>query len=121
MLDYSRHVYKYQCLTHQFIPLKKGLQRGNPLSSFLFVLAAKVLNRLLNRAFEKGLIEGIKVGSDDVWLSHFQFANNMILLCLANIEVLYNFRHIFDCFIMMSSLKINYEKSTLIPLNYGKE
>lgn len=53
------------------VPLKleRGLRQGDPLSPFLFVMVAEVLNCLLKRAKDYGIIEGVKVGRNDVDIS----------------------------------------------------
>ena len=50
--------------------IEKGLRHGDPLSLFLFVIVADVLNRLLNRVIFAGMIEGINIGRHDVMISH---------------------------------------------------
>ena len=53
--------------------MEKELQRGDPLSPFLFVLVADILNRLLGKALNEGLMEVIRVGSHEVEISYLQF------------------------------------------------
>ena len=57
-----------------------------------------MLNKLLYRAEEHNLIEGLQIGRDAVNMSHLQFADDTILFCPARYEVLVNYRCILDCF-----------------------
>ncbi|XP_028084604.1 uncharacterized protein LOC114285700 [Camellia sinensis] len=66
--------------TEEFQP-QKGLRQGDPLSPFLFIIAAEALNLLLARAVEKGLFRGASVGSNDLRISHLQFADDTIVFC----------------------------------------
>ena len=95
--------------------MRKGLRLGDPLSPFLFVLAANVFNKMVGRVKEFGLVEGICIGNDRVELSHLQFADNTLVFCLANKEILLNFRRLMRCFAVLFGLNINYNKLTLIP------
>ena len=97
--------------------MERGLRQGDPLSPFLFVLVAKILNKLLFKALNLGFIESIKGGREGLDLSHLQFADDTILFCLAKTEVLLNYRRILACFGVKFGLKINYEKSVLIPIH----
>ena len=42
--------------------MQRELRQGDPLSPFLFVIVAEVLNRMISKAKEVGLIEGLQVG-----------------------------------------------------------
>ena len=72
--------------------MERGLRQGDPLSPFIFVLVAEVLNKLLIKAKDLELIEGIKIRRDNVELSHLQYADDTVLFCPAKPEVVINFR-----------------------------
>ena len=97
--------------------MKRGLIQGDPLSPVLFVLVADVFNKMLGRAKEIGIFEGIQIGREEVVLSHLQFADDTILFCPAKEEVVLNYRCLLDSFGLMSGLQINFDKFALIPLS----
>ena len=96
--------------------MEKGLRQGDPLSPFLFVIVAKVLNRLSAKAADSGLIEGLQIGCERVYIFHLQFTDDTILFCPPRYETIVNYTHILDCFSVMSGLRVNYEKSVLVPI-----
>ncbi|KAL4390659.1 hypothetical protein AHAS_Ahas03G0167200 [Arachis hypogaea] len=98
-------------------PMKRGLRQGDPISPFLFILVAEVLNRMLELAKKKCFIKGLEVGKDKIALFHLQFIDDTILFCAPDKGTLRNHRRILACFGIMSGLVINYQKSVLIPIN----
>ena len=92
------------------------MRQGDSLPPFLFVMIVEVLNCLLMEAKNEGIIEGVKVGSNDIDISHLQFANNALNFCPADRENILNIQGILDCFAVMTGLTINYNKSTIIPI-----
>ena len=48
----------------------RGLRQADPLSPFLFVLMAEVLNKMLSTAVALGHIRGLRIGSNATLLSH---------------------------------------------------
>ncbi|XP_028085057.1 uncharacterized protein LOC114286160 [Camellia sinensis] len=60
-----------------------------------------------------GLIQGPSVGSNELKISHLQFANGIIIFCEAEWEEIIMIKRILRCFVVMSGLKINFHKSTV--------
>ena len=48
----------------------RGVRKGDPLSPFLFILAAEGLNVLIKEAVDKAIFNGVKVGRDEIMVSH---------------------------------------------------
>ena len=74
--------------------MERGLHQGDPLSPFLFVLVAKVLNKSVVNAMNKGFVSPFKVGKRNVDLSHLQFAGNTIIFCPQSEETIRNYRRL---------------------------
>ncbi|XP_024640724.1 uncharacterized protein [Medicago truncatula] len=98
--------------------LHRGLRQGDPLSPFLFLLAAEGFHVLMEALVANNLFNGFKVGgSDAVGVSHLQFADDTLILCdksWANIRAL---RAILLLFQELSGLKVNFSKSLLVGVN----
>ncbi|GAU25960.1 hypothetical protein TSUD_373610 [Trifolium subterraneum] len=99
-------------------PLERGLRQGDPLSPFLFLVAAEGLHAMMKAMVERNLFTGYRVGeSDSVSISHLQFANDTLLLgekSWANVRAL---RTVLVLFETMSGLKGNFNKSMLVGVN----
>jgi hypothetical protein len=66
--------------TEEF-PLERGLRQGDPLSPFLFLLAAEGLNVLMEAVVARNMFTGYGIGEQDpVTVSHLQFADDTLLL-----------------------------------------
>ena len=78
--------------------MERGLRQGDPLSSFLFILVAKVLNKMVVEAEQSGIVEGLLVGKDKVALSHLQFMDDIIFFCSTKKEVGLKFYENFGLF-----------------------
>ena len=98
--------------------LGRGLRQGDPLSPFLFLLAAEGLHVLMEALSANNLFTGYRVGSiAPVVVSHLQFADDTIILCeksWANIRAI---RAILLLFEDLSGLKVNFSKSLLVGIN----
>jgi hypothetical protein len=98
--------------------LKRGLHQGDPLSPFLFLLAAEGLNVLMTGAVNLNLFTRYSVGAHiPTMLSHLQFADDTLLIGVkswANVRAL---RVVMVLFESMSGLKVNYHKSMLFGIN----
>ncbi|XP_057747671.1 uncharacterized protein LOC130966866 [Arachis stenosperma] len=97
--------------------IERGLRQGDLLSPFLFVLVVDVLHRMIGEAVKNGRISPLLVGRDSIELSHLQFADDSILFCPPDEEIIKNYKRLLRCFELMSGLSINFYKSSLIPIN----
>ncbi|OMO98831.1 reverse transcriptase [Corchorus capsularis] len=66
-------------------------------------------------AVEIGLFTGFKVGN--VAISHLQFADDTLIMCQADLEQVLNVRRVLGCFQLISGLKINFSKSSILGIN----
>ncbi|XP_015955069.1 uncharacterized protein LOC107479451 [Arachis duranensis] len=79
--------------------MEMGLRQGDSLSLYLFVLVVDVLNRMIGEAF----------------------ADDTIMFCPPEEETVRNYKRLLRCFEVMSRLSINFDKSSLIPVNCSQE
>ncbi|XP_015935098.1 uncharacterized mitochondrial protein AtMg01250-like [Arachis duranensis] len=101
--------------------MERGLRQGDPLSPFLFVLVVDVLHRMIEEVVRNGRISPLLLGKDSIVLSHLQFADDTILFCPLEEETIKNYRRLLRCFELMSGLSINFDKSSLIPINCDEQ
>ena len=89
------------------------------MSPYLFILVIKTLSHLLSMAKEGGFIEGFLVkGRYDVGveISHLFFVDDTLIFCDTSKENLEHLSWVFMWFEACSELKINLEKTELIPI-----
>ncbi|GJR41081.1 RNA-directed DNA polymerase, eukaryota [Tanacetum coccineum] len=89
------------------LSIKRGLQKGDPLSPFLFILAMEGLPGVMSNAVNSDLIRGIKLGSSDITLSHLFYAHDVIITFEWNSGDLENIIRVLHVFHLASGLKIN--------------
>lgn len=90
---------------------ERALRQGDPLSAFLFIIAAETINVMMLEACEKGIFKAIKVGKDEVELSHLQFTDDALFLGEWSAGNVVNLMHLLKCFEDASGLRINLHKS----------
>ncbi|XP_016206095.1 uncharacterized protein LOC107646423 [Arachis ipaensis] len=76
---------------------------------------------MVGEAVRNGRISPLVVSRDSVELSHIQFADDTILFCPPEEETMKNYKRLLRWFELMSRLSINFDKSSLIPVNYDKQ
>lgn len=102
--------------TQSFNP-SRGLRQGDPLSPFLFLIAAEGLNAMMRSATYRNLFSGIKIGCSNLEISLLQYADDTIIAgdyCWENIVAV---KFILRWYEMASGLEINYKKSKLVSIN----
>ena len=99
----------------------KGIRQGDPLSPFLFILVADGLSRLIDRATEAGLVKGCRVGRENLMVAHLQFADDTLFFVESKGSSFNNLLILLATFCLVSGLKINMEKSTLLGMGIDAE
>ena len=99
-------------------PMKRGLRQGDPLSPFLFLLAAEGFNILMNSLSDTHHFHGYKVGSPvPTVVSHLQFADDTLIIAEKSWANVRATRAVLILFEAISGLKVNFNKSQLIGIN----
>jgi hypothetical protein len=100
---------------------KRGVRQDDPLSPLLFVLAADLLQSIINKAKNACLLRlPINLG----YTSDFpilQYADDTLLIMEVNSQQLMVLKSILNTFADSTGLKVNYAKSSMYPINISQE
>ena len=77
----------------------------------------EALSSLIYSAVSLNLFKGIKVGYEEVSVSHLQFANDTIIFCESDMGQILNVKRVLRCFQVMYGLNINFLKSCIFEIN----
>jgi hypothetical protein len=103
------------------INIQRGLKQGDPLAPFLFLLVAEGLGGVMKRVVDLNRFHGFRAGGSDVVISHLQYADDTLCIGEATIDNLWSLKAILRGFEMVSGLKVNFWKSSLIGINVSYE
>jgi hypothetical protein len=100
---------------------RKGVRHGDSLSPLLFVLAADLLQNIVNKARMSGLLRlSIDLGHTDDF-PIVQYADDTLLIMEACPQQLLVLKSILNTFAYSTGLKMNYSKSSMFPINIFTE
>jgi retron-type reverse transcriptase len=94
---------------------KRGVRQGDPLSPLLFVLAADLLQSIINKARQQDLLKlplAENCGQD---FPIVQYADDTLLIMEACPRQLFFLRAVLNSFATSTWLKVNYNKSSMYP------
>lgn len=96
----------------KWITCKRGLQQGDLISPYLFLLMADVLQRLIQQddVLEHPLVDR---GRPPV----LQYADDTIIILRAEVDAAARHKLLLDQFAAVTGLVINFHKSTLVPMH----
>ncbi|XP_024640546.1 uncharacterized protein [Medicago truncatula] len=105
------------CRTDEF-PIQRGLRQGDPLSPFLFLLAAEGFDILMKASVSSNLFNAYGIGpQSEIKISHLQFADDTIIIgekCWLNVHTI---RAVLLLLEEVSGLKVKFNKSMLTGVN----
>ncbi|KAJ4784686.1 reverse transcriptase [Rhynchospora pubera] len=96
-----------------FLTPTQGLRQGCPMSPYIFIMSMEVLSRLLARASQRGMIQGVKVARTSPSITHAIYADDLILMGDTKESEVQAFKDILQIFGTASGLCINPTKSGL--------
>jgi hypothetical protein len=96
---------------------KRGVRQGDPLSQLLFVLSADLLQSVINKAKDQGLLKlpiPLNCTND---FPIIQYADDTLLVMEACSRQLWTLKALLQTFGDSTGLRVNYEKSFMVPIN----
>jgi retron-type reverse transcriptase len=107
-------------LPGKFFKCKRGVRQGDPLSPLLFVLAAELLQVIVNHASSLNLLcKPLPQPDEDFPI--VQYADDTLLLLQADARQLVFLKAILHSFANSTGLQVNYNKSQMYPINVSHE
>ena len=95
---------------------KRGLRQGDPLSPLLYVLGSELLQAVVNELMDQGLISR-PIDTYDEKFPIIQYADDTLLIMPADRVQLANLKKALGKFTLSTGLRINYDKSLMLPIN----
>jgi hypothetical protein len=91
----------------------RGLHQGDPILPYLFLLTAKGLNGLINSKIQSSELNGIKVASSALTVSHLLFADDSLLFFRAYVADASIIKETLDTYCGASGQRVNMNKSSI--------
>jgi len=95
---------------------KRGVRQGDPLSPLLFVLAADLLQSVVNAMLGSGALQ-LPFPSHDPDFPIIQYADDTLLIMQADEDQVIALKEALQDFSSSTGLDINYHKSSMYPIN----
>lgn len=91
----------------------RGLRQGDPLSPYLFLLCAEELSSLIMHEEESGNLIGVKVSWEAPAVSHLLFADDSLILMMADISNTTGLQRALDDYCQASGQLVSNQKSSI--------
>jgi retron-type reverse transcriptase len=103
----------------QFV-CKRGVRQGDPLSPILYVLGSDLLQTVVNNMLHEGRIS-LPIEVNDPDFPIVQYADDTLLIIPAALAQIVALKDVLHNFTLSTGLKINYHKSSMVPINVPAE
>jgi hypothetical protein len=100
---------------------KRGVRQGDPLSLLLFVLATDLLQSIINKARHLNLLQLPLPDSCEQDFPIVQYVDDTLLIMEACPKQLFFLKAILNSFATSTGLRVNYNKSSMYPINVNPE
>jgi hypothetical protein len=93
----------------------RGIRQGDPISPYLFLLAAEGLSCLLKSrsVVESSKLQGLTVASSAPAVNHLLFADDSLLFVKASVEGALEVAEVLESYCQASGQRINFDKSSV--------
>ena len=95
----------------------RGIRQGDPISPFLFIMAAEGLGRYFKKELRERKIKGLRLWGNNLPITHQQFVDDIMLFSEVSIKEVRGIKRILDLFMEASGMEINKEKSCTFIFN----
>jgi hypothetical protein len=100
---------------------KRGVRQGYPLSPLIFVIAADLLQSAINKSFRQGILRAPFSPDYGMDFLVIQYADDTLIIMPADQDQVRVMKDILEKYAQSTGLKINFHKSSLIPINISQE
>jgi hypothetical protein len=97
------------------------VRQGDPLSPLFFILAADLLQSLINEALHKGLIYLPLATSYGQAYPIVQYVDDTLIIKPADAQQLFFLKGLLQSFGMVTGLKVNFSKTLIVPINVPED
>jgi hypothetical protein len=91
----------------------RGIRQGDPISPYLFLLAAEGLSCLLKSSDRSSTLSGLRVASTAPAVNHLLFADDSLLFFQASAEGALEMKDVLQKYCSASGQRINMDKSSV--------
>ena len=95
---------------------KRGVRQGDPLSPLFYVLGSELLQVVVNDLLQQGILSH-PISTDDGDFPVLQYADDTLLIMPADLDQVLAMKDLLHKFSLSTELKVNYQKSCMIPIN----
>ena len=98
-----------------WINCKNGLRQGDPISPYLFIIAADLLQQMITQHCDARHLTHLLF--THLPPTVLQYADDTLIIAKASNDAAMQLKHILQNFAMATGLTINYTKTTLVPMH----